>query len=49
VDLEIVVWSESRTELGIRPRCAYHRLRDTHRYFDAAHAVLDGLVDRLSR
>jgi hypothetical protein len=61
LELELLPWSDGRTELDLRPRGAAARLlqascnghyvptRWANRYFDAAHAMVDELRDSLLR
>jgi hypothetical protein len=61
LELELLPWSEGRTELDLRPRGAAARLlqascdghyvptRWANRYFDAAHAMVDELRESLLR
>jgi hypothetical protein len=61
LELELLPWSDGRTELDLRPRGAAARLlqascdghyvptRWANRYFDAAHAMVDELRESLLR
>jgi hypothetical protein len=61
LELELLPWSDGRTELDLRPRgaaarllqasCAGHYVptRWANRYFDAAHAMVDELRESLLR
>jgi hypothetical protein len=61
LELELLPWSDGRTELDLRPRGATARLlhascdgryvptRWANRYFDAAHAMVDELRESLLR